>query len=596
MIPAPLSPDARRHLQAYTVSRRLGGTLAIEIDRVLKSVTSQLEYLENRPNDLASLVRTAVIHLRRKLPELLNNGLNQLAVRYYLRVAQMLTAKARQGNVKEDAFGRLLNLEDYDNLIIPPPSFDFLQRLIGPAPANLTRLIKPDDAANQVFAGISQGWDRRQIIKALEKTFGGFEVSARRISRTTGLHVATMTQLAASEEIPDLIAGYQINAVLDERTRPEHYKRDGTRYWRNPKKGQLGFEDMPQPPFDIVRGTQVLAFNCLLPGSLVQGRFVRGWKAGYAGDAVELVCASGSVLRITANHPVLTIKGFIPANSIAEGDYVGHYESGIQSVQHEQDKPALVEDVFRSLSKIARAVAARPASAMEFHGDAAFFNSNVDIAHPNGELTNGLNPGGSKRVDQCLLVGRGVSELAEPRFSPLGFNFQRIDLTTPGLVCSRDLLAPFTGLDPTPFGLFGLGLATEDNTSVLQPPVYDVSRDAECIRQLVSRFASVVSANQFIRRQQDPLGAALITGGDYPLLERLPLAPDFAGEDPQRLASKVSADEVIKVRRFHYSGPVYDLESDTGYYTAGLDGRHTYISNCRCYLSPLFGDPEIDDV
>jgi hypothetical protein len=180
-----------------------------------------------------------------------------LARRYHLKSAQLITRQVRK---HEDPFtDALLNLSNYANLIIPPPSFEFLQRLLGPTHAMLTRLIDPQRASGQVLYGISQGWDRLQIGKELERIFGGYEVAARRVTRTEGLRVATETQLAVSETIPDLVIGYEISAVLDERTRPEHRKRDRTRYYRNPKGKQLGLDAMPHPP---VEADGRLSHNC----------------------------------------------------------------------------------------------------------------------------------------------------------------------------------------------------------------------------------------------------------------------------------------------------------------------------------------------
>jgi SPP1 gp7 family putative phage head morphogenesis protein len=110
--------------------------------------------------------------------------------------------------------------------------------------------VDPQDASRVVLDGISRGQDRRQIGKELETLFGGWEVAARRVARTEGARVATALQLAASEEIPGLVIGYAVMAVLDSRTRPEHRKRSGTVFYRNPKPGQKGFGEMPRPPME----------------------------------------------------------------------------------------------------------------------------------------------------------------------------------------------------------------------------------------------------------------------------------------------------------------------------------------------------------
>lgn len=57
----------------------------------------------------------------------------------------------------------------------------------------------------------------------------------------------------------DLIIGYQIHAVLDEQTRPEHRERDGTVYYRDPGPGQKGMDEMPRPPREADGN---MAWNC----------------------------------------------------------------------------------------------------------------------------------------------------------------------------------------------------------------------------------------------------------------------------------------------------------------------------------------------
>ena len=98
----------------------------------------------------------------------------------------------------------------------------------------------------------------KQIAADLTDVFDGYAGAARRVARTAGLQVATQTQLAVSEQIPDMVAGYELNTVLDERVRPEHRAAHGRRFYRVPKAGQRGMNEMPQPP---IWGGQV-AWNC----------------------------------------------------------------------------------------------------------------------------------------------------------------------------------------------------------------------------------------------------------------------------------------------------------------------------------------------
>ena len=50
----------------------------------------------------------------------------------------------------------------------------------------------------------------------------------------------------AHAQLGDLVAGWQVHATLDERTRPEHAARNGTIYWLHPKAGQKGVGEMPR--------------------------------------------------------------------------------------------------------------------------------------------------------------------------------------------------------------------------------------------------------------------------------------------------------------------------------------------------------------
>lgn len=148
---------------------------------------------------------------------------------------------------------------DYSKLVIQPPSFAELAAIVGPAPYRLSKLFDSEKTTNIVWRGIAQGKDRREIGKELQKVFSGDAASARRVARTEGLRVATFTQIAVSEQIPELITGYQILATLDSRTRPEHRARHGTIYHREPTGNQKGFNEMPRPPLE---GDGSIAWNC----------------------------------------------------------------------------------------------------------------------------------------------------------------------------------------------------------------------------------------------------------------------------------------------------------------------------------------------
>lgn len=256
----------RRQVRANNRVQAIADRMAVIVRRHLRTLLRTLpDPSPMTAHQTAAHVRAAVLILARELAPLLARGLTATARWGHARTAALLTARvagrlpvrrvrvAREGPFDDPA-------DDYESWLIDPPEFDVIRRLVGPAPDELTRLLDPQDAADVVWQTIAAGGDRRAMAADLERLFGGYEGSARRIARTEGLRVATAAQLTASEQIADLIPAYQVLSVGDERVRPEHRKRHGTIYYRNPGPGQLGFDVMPQPPIDMP-GSR-LAHNC----------------------------------------------------------------------------------------------------------------------------------------------------------------------------------------------------------------------------------------------------------------------------------------------------------------------------------------------
>jgi SPP1 gp7 family putative phage head morphogenesis protein len=89
-----------------------------------------------------------------------------------------------------------------------------------------------DQIVNQVTTGFSQGEGIADIRKRVEPLVNNVRYRATRIARTESLRVASTMQREAYSKVDDAIIGYKINAVMDERTRPEHAERNGTVYWK----------------------------------------------------------------------------------------------------------------------------------------------------------------------------------------------------------------------------------------------------------------------------------------------------------------------------------------------------------------------------
>ncbi|MDD5395222.1 MAG: phage minor head protein [Thiothrix sp.] len=182
------------------------------------------------------------------------------------------------------------------------------------------------------------------------------------------------------------------SAVGDSRTRPAHQRLDGVirpvgdAFWR---------ENMPPN-----------GHNCILPGNKIQGEFEIGLKSFYSGKAVKIFASSGRTLTVTANHPVLTGRGWIAAKEVKAGDkllsYSGIVDSCTLPVVNNDNPPSFVEDVFKSLSRYAFGTCDR--SSFEFHGDANLRKGEIYVAGFNSVLMDGFKPCNSHGIKQLVFV------------------------------------------------------------------------------------------------------------------------------------------------------------------------------------------------
>ena len=281
-------------------------------------------------------------------------------------------------------------------------------------------------------------------------------------------------------------------------------------------------------------------YNCFSAGTLVQGKAVAALRAWYAGELVELTTESGRRLTVTPNHPLATCNGFVPAGSIREGEEVFAYRDGVDGSLvggvDPQDAPVKIEEVFDALAvRNGPAARLRPVSD-DLHGDAKFVHGDVDVVAAHGVLLLHRNtePGADRRdgVFASTLSGL-VSEVARGGTSDLGI---ATNTALGGSMSASDLRAPALVGHEGPLDPLCVGLASSNDARLSQPAGDDRSADAAFIRDLILRAP-----------------------GD------------------------VSLDQVISVRRFDFSGHVYDLQTVGGWQVAS----GIVASNCRCGIVTL---------
>lgn len=241
---------------------------------------------------------------------------------------------------------------------------------------------------------------------------------------------------------------------------------------------------------------------CILPGQEIQGRIVKASKAWYAGEAIKIRTLSGEVLSVTPNHPVLTSEGFVPAGRLTEGQHLLHYvgeDESFATDDNEENAPALAEDVFETLQRFDGVKKRVRTSSLDFHGDAAFFQSDVEVVRAQRSLRGDCVPQTAKGLAQSGFRRR--SDCQTP-LSGGGYTEQRVDCVNSadiGPVGSSRQPFAVGGASPGKSQPRSVGAST-GNSLLGQTEVNRSDVDSCCQTDLSDRFASEVVSDYAVNK------------------------------------------------------------------------------------------------
>lgn len=324
--------------------------------------------------------------------------------------------------------------------------------------------------------------------------------------------------------------------------------------------------------------------NCFPAGVVVSGPSARAaTRRRYEGELVILTTASGQELPATGNHPVLTDRGWIPAKLLQEGDHVVRSTLGEGAaplvVPDERHVPALIEDAWRPSGVVP--LLQMPTTAEDFHGDGG--HGDVDVVLADRFLGNGRQISFGQPVQE-LLLATGVASAAH--FTGLRTPFELFE----GVLHSADSLVGAGGLGTA---LLGSHLGCANETRVRGASTWDMvlgqdaldgsSADTEALCDGVLTFAAEVGADYLRFGQGQSPRPHWDAARTHRTAEDRRANAERGLDLLRRLAGQVELDRVVYVRRVDFSGHVFNLTSDEGWYSAnGL-----IVSNCDCTVVPL---------
>ena len=331
--------------------------------------------------------------------------------------------------------------------------------------------------------------------------------------------------------------------------------------------------------------------HCVLPGqhALPIGRLVGASKGFHDGPAIKLTFASGRNLSVTPNHPILTPRGLVAAKELRKGMKVtsaADFERMLDSCSPDNnDRPALIENVFGSFNVAGGVVSARmPTAAEDFHGDGVFRNGDVDVVVANGKLR---NYDGAIREHFINELGKENLVLS---------NLRQIGMFGSGATTGRRF-SDGTSSNPVFSGHVGgnqrLGLRQQSHVNAARSEyaVQDFSSHASGLRQLIQWHTGNVVRNQLVCPVHDigigiadPFRDFRPLGDGHPRPHQTSRLPASSHYDPSILqdvldgsrgspeshreftvtrSTEVGTDEVVDVEVFSYSGHVYNLSCES---------------------------------
>lgn len=269
--------------------------------------------------------------------------------------------------------------------------------------------------------------------------------------------------------------------------------------------------------------------NAVTGATLVipSGRIQTVYRLPWSGPVVRIRTARAGWTTVGPHHPMLTRRGWVPANELEEGDQLVRRAGEVFDVagrRHLDDVPPSIEQVFDAAAR-AGIVRRVPRGKDHFHGDGRWLDGDVDAVDIDGPLPNVWHlPLVEQTAESALDLRRAPVDAAGlPGYGALPFGLDRVLHPAPG----------------------GVGLL-------------DVRRIVVSPAERQSLLAKA-STN-------DGVGDAQVEA-------------DLS----RALACPVTLDEVVDVKLETMVGHLYDLSTEGGVYIA--DDR--IVSNCVRAFGPL---------
>ena len=314
---------------------------------------------------------------------------------------------------------------------------------------------------------IDEGWSPQKFAEALDESGLYGEARAEMIARTEVAIAANAGQIDTMKEAGfDRVYVYDGDCDLCAEI-------DG-------KVASIAWaEDNPiAHPNAIFAGTKVVTL----------GGVSVGYRAKWSGPARRILTAGQKRLTISANHPVLTGRGWVAAKNVRNGDHVvcrlGREAVGLPFDVDLDQRPAAVEDVFGAALRSGTPTTIT-ATRAHFHDDGNFCEGEIDVVLTDGQLTGEWDAPAREERGELVLPVAGIAADALASDGASGEGLGAVLLPAPGGMALLDV------------GRVAVPGADRDVT-LFQPVSEAAVADADFLRELESRFPVKVSLDEVV--------------------------------------------------------------------------------------------------
>ena len=251
-----------------------------------------------------------------------------------------------------------------------------------------------------VRAGFIEGQTTDQIARQVsQRVTKRTRAQARALVRTATNHAGSVARSETMAANADVLEGEEWVSTLDSKTSQTCFGLSGNIY-------PVG--SGPYPPAH---------YNCLSGDTLVStcSSVSNIYKRRYKGTMVNITTKAGRSLKITPNHPVLTLRGWVPAGEINRSDKLIPVDAiNVDMGEHYKDSvEATFSDLFSAFDVSVESSLVRnsPTSAEDFHGDRSA-DSEVEVISVDRFARKNVTKVFFKNIQNKGFIPRSIANLA----------------------------------------------------------------------------------------------------------------------------------------------------------------------------------------